>query len=130
MCGTPSRGIAGALASAYFSYFSYSHFSRGDYSSGHEWWTLLTYAVWVVLVVGLLTEPLCTRERIFFSLLLLTLLIGLAFSAWSSAPPPAVRQFRMASTVLWALAAVASLTTAFTQPKNGDAQRDRPEGVK
>jgi hypothetical protein len=122
MCGTALWGFAGAAASAYFSYLSYSHLSSGDYSWGHEWWTVLTYAVWVVLIGGLLTETLCWRERIFFGIALLTFLLGFAFAAWSSAPEHAVRQLRIASTVLWALAAVASLTTTFgSKAKTGEA---------
>ncbi len=107
MCGTSLWGLAGAVVSAYFAYLSYAHLSTGDYSWVHSWWTVLTYAVWVVLITGLLTET----------------------PAWSSAPEHAVRQLRMASTVLWALAAIASFTTTFGS-KTGDAQRDSPEGVK
>jgi hypothetical protein len=113
MCGTPSWGIAGAAASAYFAYLSYAHIASADYSLPHTWWTTLTYAVWVTVIGGLLTETLCLRERIFFSLMLLICLLGLVFSAWSSAPEHAVRQLRIAATALWALAALASLTTAF-----------------
>jgi hypothetical protein len=113
MCGTALWGFAGAAASAYFSYLSYAHLSSGDYSWAHSWWTVLTYAVWVVLIGGLLTETRCWRERIFFGLALLIFLLGLVFSAWSGASEHAVRQLRIASTVLWALAAVASLTTVF-----------------
>ena len=113
MCGILLWGVAGAAASAYFSYLSYSHLSTGDFSWTHTWWTALTYLVWVMLIAGLLTETLCWRERIFFGLVLITFLLGFAFSAWSGASENAVRQLRMASTVLWALAAVASLTTTF-----------------
>jgi hypothetical protein len=113
MCGILLWGVAGAAASAYFSYLSYSHLSTGDFSWTHTWWTVLTYLVWVMLIAGLLTETLCWRERIFFGLVLITFLLGFAFSAWSGASENAVRQLRMASTVLWALAAVASLTTTF-----------------
>ncbi len=131
MCGTPLWGIAGAAASAYFAYLSYSHLISADYSWPHTWWTTLTYAVWVVVIGGLLTETLCLRERIFFGSTLIVFLLGLAFSAWSAAPEHAVRQLRMATTALWALAALASLTTAFgARDKAAAAQRDSPEGAK
>jgi hypothetical protein len=120
MCGTPFWGIAGAAAAVYFAYLSYSHLSNADYSLSHTWWTTLTYAVWTVVIGGLLTETLCWRERIFFSLMLLIVLLSLVFSAWSGAPEHAVRELRMASTALWALAALASFTTAFgSQPRSG-----------
>jgi disulfide bond formation protein DsbB len=113
MCGTSLWGFAGAAASVYFSYLSYAHLSRGDDSWTHSWWTILTYAVWLALIGGILTETLCWRERIFLGLVLIIFLLGFVFSAWSSASEHAVRQLRMASTVLWALAALASLTTVF-----------------
>jgi hypothetical protein len=131
MCVTPLRGIAGAAASGYFAYLSYSHIISADYSWPHTWWTTLTYAVWVVVIGGLLTETLCLRERIFFSLMLLIFLLGLVFSAWSRAPEHAVRQLRIAATALWILAALASLTTAFgSKNKTRPARLDSPEGAK
>jgi hypothetical protein len=113
MCGNLLWGVVGAAASAYFSYFSYSHFSTGHYPWPQNWWTVLTYVVWLVVIAGLLSETLCWRERIFFGLVLIIFLLGFGFSAWSGASENAVRQLRMASTVLWSLAAVASLTTTF-----------------
>jgi hypothetical protein len=131
MCGTPLWGIAGAAASAYFAYLSYSHLISADYSWPHTWWTTLTYAVWVTVIGGLLTETPCRRERIFFGSMLIIFLLGLAFSAWSAASEHAVRQLRIASTALWALAALASLTTAFgSRNKAVTAQRNSPEGAK
>ena len=131
MCGIPLWGISGAAASAYFSYLSYAHLSSGDYSFVHNWWTVLTYAVWTVVIGGLLTETACRRERIFFSLMLIIVMLGLVFSAWSNAPEHAVRQLRLASTALWALAALASLTTAFgSRNRTVTAQHDSPEGAK
>lgn len=131
MCGTPLWGIAGAAASAYFAYVSYSHLISANYSWPHTWWTVLTYAVWVTVIGGLLTETLCRRERVMFSLMLLICLLGLAFSAWSAAPEHAVRQLRMVSTALWAFAALASLTTAFgSRNKAVAAPHDSPEGAR
>jgi hypothetical protein len=112
MCGTALWGFAGAIVSAYLSYLSYSHLDNGDYSWPHTLWTVLTYLVWMVLIGGLLTETRCWRERVFFGLVLLTFFLGFVLSAWFGAPIGAVRQLRMASTVLWALAALASLTTS------------------
>jgi hypothetical protein len=111
MCGNALWSVAGAGVSAYFSYLSYSHIINADYSLPHTWWTVLTYAVWIVLFVGLLTETHCGRERVFFGLVLVTFLLGFGFSAWSDATESSVRHFRIAATALWALAAVVSLTT-------------------
>ena len=119
MCGTALWGLAGALVSAYFSYLSYSHIADGDYSWPHTWWTVLTYVVWIVLIAALLTETRCWRERILFSLVLITFLLGCGLSAWGGAPVTVVRELRMISTALWALAALASLTTISGPRKSG-----------
>lgn len=123
MCGTPFWGIAGTAAAAYFAYLSYGHLSSADYSLPHTWWTTLTYAVWTVVIAGLLTETLCWRERIFFSLMLLIVLLSLVFSAWSSVPEHAVHQLRLASTALWALAALASFATSFAPRTVGEDRK-------
>jgi len=123
MCGTVFWGIAGAAASAYFAYLSYSHLISADYSWPHTWWTTLTYAVWVTVIGGLLTETPCRRERIFFGSMLIIFLLGLAFSAWSAAPEHAVRQLRMATTALWALAALASFATSFAPRTIGENRK-------
>ena len=117
MCGTTLWGFAGTAVSAYFSYLSYSHIASGDYSWPHTLWTVLTYLVWIVLIAGLLTETRCWRERVFFGLVLIGFLLGFGVSAWTSAPGSAVGQLRIASTVLWALAALTSLTTVFVRPR-------------
>jgi len=111
MCGTALWGFAGAAVSAYFSYRSYYHIANADYSWPHTGWTIITYAIWIVVIGGLLTETQCRRERIFFGLVLINFLVGFGLSAWSRASDNAIHQFRIASTVVWALAALASLTT-------------------
>ena len=111
MCGVPLWGVAGAAVSGYFSYLSYSHLRSEDYSWPHTGWTVLTHLVWIVLTAGLLTETRCWRERVFFGLVMLAFLLGLGFSAWSWATESSVRELRMALTLLWGLAALASLTT-------------------
>ena len=111
MCGTPVWGLVGAAVSAYFSYRSYWHIANGSYSWPHTGWTITTYAIWVVVIGGLLSDTRCWRERIFFGSVLMNFLFGFGLSAWSQASDNAIHEFRIVSTVLWALAALASLTT-------------------
>ena len=46
MCGTAMWGVAGAVASAYFSYLSYSHLDTGALAAYLV--QFLTYLVWMV----------------------------------------------------------------------------------
>jgi hypothetical protein len=111
MCRASLWGIAGFLASAYFAWISYTHVARNEYDWPHDAWTAATYLVWVVLLAVLTLDTRCLRERIFLGVLLLNFVMGFGLTLWSSAPLADVRQARLATGVLWALAALVSLTT-------------------
>jgi len=120
ICGTLLWGIAGFAVCAYFAHSSYVELRDGDFYWQSGWWTVLTWAVWLVLAAGLFSETRCWREGVLFGSLLAVFIIGLVFSAWSSAQPDTVRQAREASLALWSLAALASLATIPrpAQPQN------------
>jgi hypothetical protein len=111
MCRTSLWGIAGFLASAYFAWISFGHVLHNEYDWPHDVWTAGTYLVWVVLLAALTFDTRCLRERIFFGMLLLNFVMGFGLTLWSSVPLDDVRQARLATGTLWALAALVSLTT-------------------
>jgi hypothetical protein len=111
MCRSRFLGIVGALGSAYFAYLGYAHLRDADVLWNHDWWSLLAYSVWIVLLLGLLSEVRCRRERFFFGLLLLNLGLGFAFSLWDAAPIRYAREARQGLLVLWLVAAAVSLMT-------------------
>ena len=104
-------GIVGFAICAWFARASYVDLRDSDFYWQSGWWTMLTWAVWLVLAAGLVSETRCWRERVLFGSLLALFIIGLVFSAWSSAQPYAARLAREASLGLWSVAALASLTT-------------------
>jgi hypothetical protein len=114
MCRTRFWGISAAVACCYFAYTGYAQLRDGDYSWHHEWWTVLTWAVWVLLFAGVLTETRCWREHIFFSLVLINFVIGLTFAWWSSAPFEKILIARRLSIGLWIVSAIASLGTVIS----------------
>jgi hypothetical protein len=116
MCRNRFWGITGAIAGAYFAYGAYAHIRDANLLWPHNWWSLLTYSVWIVLMLGLLSETRCSRERIFFGLVLLSLLTGFVFLLWAAAPLRYAREAREAVLLLWIAAALASVTT-LAQPK-------------
>ena len=59
MCGTPVWGIAGVLACSYLAYLSYNHLRLAEFDWSHDALSILTYAVWVLLMAGLLRETVC-----------------------------------------------------------------------
>ena len=72
--------------------------------------------MWLVFTAGMLSETRCWRERLFFGCVMAACVIGLIFSAWTSAQPAAALRAREASLVLWGVAALASLST-LARPK-------------
>jgi hypothetical protein len=111
MCRSRFRGIVGAIACAYFAYLAYTRLRDADFLWSHDLWSLLTSAVWIMLVLGLISETRCWRERVFFGLVLLNLAAGFAFSLWTAPPLNYAHDSRDVSFVLWILAALASLMT-------------------
>ncbi len=120
ICGTLLWGIAGFAVCTYFTYSSFVELRDGDFYWQSGWWTVLTWAVWLVLAAGLVSETRCWREGLFFGSLLAVFIIGLVFSAWTSAEPHAGRLAREVTLGLWITAALASLATipSPTRPQN------------
>lgn len=111
MCRTSLWGVAGFLGCAYFAWISFGHAVRNELEWPHDLWTAATYLVWIVLLGALAYDTRCVRERIAFGILLIDFFIGFALTLWHTAPAADVRTARIGTGGLWALAAVASLTT-------------------
>lgn len=111
MCRSSPWGIMGFLACAYFAWISFSHILHSDYDWPHDGWTAATYVVWIVLLVGLMLDTRCLRERLFFGVLVLNFVIGFGLTLWKTVGVDQVRDARIGTGVLWALAALVSLTT-------------------
>jgi hypothetical protein len=114
MCGMPLWGIAGAMVCSYLAYLSYAHVRQGEFSWSHDFLSIVTYAVWVILIAGLISETRCLRERLFFVLVFANFTLGFVLAVWADAPLEMVRRVREISSTLWALAAVASLVVALS----------------
>jgi len=117
MCRTPLWGAAGFLGCAYFAWISFSHVARNEYAWPHDLWTAATYIVWILLLAGLAVDTRCLRERVFFGLLLVNFVAGCGLTLWRNIPSTDVRAARIGTGALWALAALASLTTLGRAPE-------------
>jgi len=114
MCGMPLWGICGAILCSYLAYVSYAHVRQGEFTWSHDLLSIVTYAVWVLLIAGLISETRCLRERRFFFLLFANFTLGFVLAVWADAPLEMVRKVREISSGLWALAAIASLVVTFS----------------
>jgi len=111
MCRTPLWGVAGFFGCAYFAWVSFSRVTRNEYEWPHDFWTAATYIVWILLLAGLALDTRCLRERVIFGLLVINFVVGCGLTLWSNVPSAAVRSARIGTGVLWAVAALVSLTT-------------------
>lgn len=111
MCRTPLWGVAGFIGCAYFAWISFGHVARNDYNWPHDWWTAATYVVWIVLLAALAIDTRCLRERLFFAILVINFVAGFGLTLWKHIPASDVRSARIGTGMLWALAALVSLTT-------------------
>jgi len=116
MCGTPLWGVAGFLGCAYFAWSSFAHVTRGEYEWPHDYWTAVTYIVWIVLLAALVLDTRCIRERVLFGVLVANFLVGFSVTLWRGIPVSDVRLARIGTGALWALAALVSLTTLKSAP--------------
>jgi hypothetical protein len=117
MCRTPLWGVAGFLGCAYFAWISFGHVTRNEYEWPHDFWTAATYIVWILLLAGLALDTRCLRERIFFGLLVINFVVGCGLTLWSNIPSSDVKAARIGTGVLWAAAALVSLTTLGSAPE-------------
>jgi hypothetical protein len=111
MCRTPLWGAAGFLSCTYFAWLSFTRVTHSEYEWPHDLWTAATYIIWILLLAAMALDTRCLRERIFFGLLVLNFVVGCALTLWHNAPSASVRAARIGTGILWALAALASLTT-------------------
>ncbi len=123
MCSTPLWGVAGFLGCAYFTWISFGHVIHNEYGWPHDYWTVATYIVWIVLLAGLALDVRCLRERLFFGVLVINFVVGCGLTLWRNIPSADVRTARIGTGALWALAALVSLTTL------GRASEHRGDGT-
>ncbi len=111
MCRTSLWGSVAFLGCAYFAWISFGRVASNQLEWPHDFWTGITYLVWIGLL-GLLTfQTHCLRERIFFGALLVNFLIGLGLTVWRTVPEATIRTARLATGVLWVFGALVSLST-------------------
>jgi hypothetical protein len=108
------------IVCAYFAYRTYTEIAVGKYEWHHDWWDVLTWAVWAVLAAGIAPEVRCWRERLLFGVLFVEFVIGCVFSVWSSARFDLIRDARQASLIVWCVAVLLS-GIALLSRRAGDA---------
>lgn len=116
MCGSKTWTIVAFVSCAYFAWVAYGRVRSGSLAWSHDALEIVTHSVWIIFMIGLLTETRCWKERSFFTLVLLNFALAFGMGLWKSATQATVQMTRVISTGAWALASVVSLVLMF-QPK-------------
>lgn len=119
ICGSRLWTIAGLLCSAYFAKVAVERVRSANIAWSHDHLDITTHGVWVLFMLGLMTETRCWKERVFFGVVMANFALAFVMGLWSSAPEALVGQTRWISAALWILSAVASFLLIF-------ARGDRP----
>lgn len=119
MCRSTAWGVMGFLFCAYFAWISFAHVWRSEYDWTHDGWTAATYIVWILVLVGLMLDTRCWREQAFFGALVANFVIGFGLTVWRTIPSAHIREARIGTGALWALAALISLSTIGRSGKVG-----------
>lgn len=117
MCGSRIWTIAAFLCSAYFAKIAVERARVSVAPWSHDALDIATHGIWVLFMLGLITETRCWKERVFFAVVLVNFGLASAMGMWSSATTDVVHQTRIVSAVLWVVAAVVSFGLVFARGK-------------
>jgi len=113
MCGSKTWTIVAFLSCAYFTKIAVGRLSLSTLGWSHDNVDIATHMVWVIFLVGLLTETRCWKEVVFFALVLVNFAMASVMGIWKAAPDGIVMKSRELSAAIWALAALVSLVLVF-----------------
>ncbi len=115
MCGSRIWTIAAFLCSAYFANIAVERARASVAPWSHDALDVATHGIWVLFMIGLITETSCWKERVFFAVVLVNFAVASTMGVWGSASMAAIHESRMVSAILWAVAALVSLGLVFAR---------------
>ena len=115
MCGSKIWTVAALLCSGYFARVAWGRLHGGRLSWSHQGLDIATHLIWVVFMAGLVGETRCWKERAFFAVVLVNFTLAFGMGIWSGASESVVRQTRVVSLSLWAIATLLSLVLLFSR---------------
>jgi hypothetical protein len=119
MCGSRLWTIAAFVCSGYFAKVAIERARTVNVAWSHDALAITTHAVWVLFMIGLITETRCWKERVFFGLVLANFALASAMGLWDSAPVSLLDQSRLLSASLWVAAALVSFALIFARGEHG-----------
>ena len=115
MCGSRIWTIAAFLCSAYFAKIAVERVRGYNIAWSHDALDVATHGVWVVFMIGLMSETRCWKERVFFGVVLANFALASIMGLWSTASPTLLSETRIVSAALWVIAALVSFALIFAK---------------
>ena len=125
ICGSKLWTLAGLICCGYFAKVAITRV-HGIWPWSHDPWDIATHLVWVLFMVGLITETRCRKERLFFGLILANFGFAFSMGLWSRAPLTLIHRTRVISATAWAIAALMSIWLMFSN--NGRNSSNQQSG--
>ncbi|MBV8475053.1 MAG: hypothetical protein JOZ36_00165 [Acidobacteria bacterium] len=123
ICGSKLWSVLGLVCCGYFAKVAASRIN-GAWRWSHDPWDIGTHLVWMVFMIGLISETRCWKERVFFALVLANFTCAFGMGLWTGASEPVVRETRLISAAAWAAAALVSLALMFSKAAAGRSPGD------
>lgn len=108
ICGSKLWTLVGLIGCGYLAKVAASKI-HGEWAWSHDPWELATHLIWMLFMIGLITETGCWKERLFFALVLTNFTFAFGMGLWVGAPVSVVQETRLISAAAWAAAALVSL---------------------
>jgi hypothetical protein len=121
MCGSKIWTVVAFLSCAYFTKLAVDRIHSFPADWSHDSLGIAARLIWILFMVGLISETTCWRERLFFGVVLVNFGVALAMGFWTSAPDSVVSKTRMVSVGLWGLATAVSLVLIFVRVNKPDS---------
>ncbi len=103
------------MCSAYFAKIAMERVQTTVAPWSHDGLDIATHGIWVLFMIGLISETHCWKERVFFAIVLVNFGLASAMGIWNSASIAVIHNSRVASATLWAVAALVSLGLVFAR---------------
>lgn len=118
MCGSKLWPLVGVVCCGLFAKVAASRV-HGAWAWSHDPWDVATHLIWILFMVGLITETQCWKERVFFGLVLANFAFAFSMGIWKSASEAVVHETRLISAAAWGAAALLSLLLLFSKGNAG-----------
>jgi hypothetical protein len=128
ICGSKLWTLLALICCAYFAKIAVTRI-YGVWAWSHDPWDVATHLIWVLFMIGLITETRCWKERLLFALVLANFGLAFVMGLWTAASATLVGATRLISAGAWVAAALVSLALMFSRGSRRDSSHQQKAHV-